>query len=133
MESVGADFTADFSERLIHGSPKAIKGDLLLILANLSGPEVDALVIHPVWVDNVISISFVDKIASWVAAVDCRLDKSISVSSGLISRIVVPIVHLHSGVDVSNESHVEGTKSVLDGVDIGDLILVKSEVLGAVP
>jgi hypothetical protein len=71
LEGVGADFTGDLTERLIHGGPEAIKGDLLLVLVDLRGPEVDALIVHPVWVDNVISISFVDKIASWVATEHC--------------------------------------------------------------
>jgi hypothetical protein len=133
LESVGADFTGDLSERLIHSGPKAIKGDLLLVLVDLRGPEVDTLIVHPVWVDNVISISFVDKIASWVAAEHCRLNKSISVSSSLISRIISPIIHFNSRVYVSNESDIERTKGVLDSVDIGYLGIVKSEVLGAIP
>jgi hypothetical protein len=133
LEGVGADFTGDLTERLIHSGPKAIKGDLLLVLVDLRGPEVDALVVHPVWVDNVISISFVDKIASWVASEHCRLDKSISVSSSLISRIISPIIHFNSRVYVSNESDIERTKGVLDSVDIGDLSCVKSEVFGAIP
>jgi hypothetical protein len=133
LESVGADFTGDLTERLIHSGPKAIKGDLLLVLVNLRGPEVDALIVHPVWVDNVISISFVDKIASWVATEHCRLNKSIRVSSSLISRIVSPIIHFHSRVYVSNESDIERTKGVLDSVNIRDLGIVKSEVLGAIP
>jgi hypothetical protein len=133
LEGVGADFTGDLTERLIHSGPKAIKGDLLLVLAYLRGPEVDALIVHPVWVDNVISISFVDKIASWVASEHCRLDKSISVSSSLISRIISPIIHFNSRVYVSNESDIERTKGVLDSVDIGDLGFVKREILGGIP
>jgi hypothetical protein len=133
LEGVSADFTGDLTERLIHGGPKAIKGDLLLVLVDLRGPEVDTLIVHPVWVDNVVSISFVDKIASWVAAEHCRLDKSIGVSSSLISRIISSIINFNSRVYVSNESDIERTKGVLDSVDIGDLGCVKSEVLGAIP
>jgi hypothetical protein len=104
-----------------------------LVLIDLSGPEVDALVVHPVRIDNIFSISLIDKIASWVATEHCRFDESIRASSCLIGWIISPIIYLDSRVNVSNESDVEGTKRVLDSVDIGDLGLVKSEVLCAVP
>ena len=62
--------TGDIAIRLIHGCPQTVEGDTLGVLGLLVGPEVGALVVHPIKVDNILTKLRVDQEAIRIARMD---------------------------------------------------------------
>ena len=66
----GRQLTGDIAIRLIHGCPQTFEGDTLGVLGHLVGPEVGALVVHPIKVDNILTKLRVDQEAIRIARMD---------------------------------------------------------------
>ena len=128
-----SDLTRIFCEGLVHDRPKSIELHILQVGLDLSLPEAHALLVEPVKIDNRLLLLDVYEVTIGVLGVDCRLNKSIGSLTSLVDWVLSAILHVDTGIDVSNELLLSVMEGLSQRGNAGELSLIELEVDSLIP